>query len=232
MIVDSLSFSKVWIVIAAYNESAVIKSVLNNLLKIFPNVIVVDDCSTDDTRSEVSSTCALLVSHPVNLGQGAALQTGIDFALDSGAEVIVTFDADGQHRVSDAVSLVKGILIDEADIICGSRFLGVDSVTMPISKKFLLICAALFTRLTTGIKVTDAHNGLRAMSKKAASQIQITQNRMAHASEIISQIGVHKLRYKEYPVVIEYTKYSLAKGQKIHNAVNILIDLLLGRISK
>jgi len=108
----------------------------------------------------------------------------------------------------------------------------VDSVTMPRAKRLTLRCAATFTRLSTGIPVTDAHNGLRALSRSAAKKIRITQNRMAHASEIIAQIKVKHLRYKEYPVQIIYSEYSIAKGQKISNSINILIDLFFGRISK
>ena len=103
---------------------------------------------------------------------------------------------------------------------------------MPATRRATLRLAALFTRISSGVPVTDAHNGLRALSRKAASCLRITQNRMAHASEIIAQIRPQNLRYKEYPVQIIYTEYSIAKGQKLSNAVNILIDLLFGRISK
>ena len=128
--------------------------------------------------------------------------------------------------------LARAVDAGEADIVCGSRFLGLESVAMPPSRRATLRLAALFTRLSCGVPVTDAHNGLRALSRKAASRLRITQNRMAHASEIIAQVRTNRLRYKEYPVQIIYTDYSMAKGQKISNAVNILIDLLFGRISK
>ena len=227
-----MDVSTTWLVIAAFNEGGMIAEVIKDVLPTFPHIVVVDDGSGDDTAIIACNAGATVVRHPVKQGQGAALQTGIDFALVSGAQIIVTFDADGQHRIEDALTLARAIDNDEADIVCGSRFLGVDSVTMPRAKRLTLRCAATFTRLSTGIPVTDAHNGLRALSRSAAKKIRITQNRMAHASEIIAQIKVKHLRYKEYPVQIIYSEYSIAKGQKISNSINILIDLFFGRISK
>ena len=218
--------------IAAYNEGAMVADVIRNAVPTFPNIVVVDDGSRDDTAAIACAAGATVIRHPINLGQGAAIQTGIDFALGEGAAIVVTFDADGQHRVEDAMLLARAVDAGEADIVCGSRFLGLESVAMPPSRRATLRLAALFTRLSCGVPVTDAHNGLRALSRKAASRLRITQNRMAHASEIIAQVRTNRLRYKEYPVQIIYTDYSMAKGQKISNAVNILIDLLFGRISK
>jgi glycosyltransferase involved in cell wall biosynthesis len=227
-----MDLSKVWLVIAAFNEGGMITDVIKHAIATFPNVVVVDDGSTDTTATLACEAGSTVICHPINLGQGAAIQTGIDFALISGADIIVTFDADGQHRIEDALTLARAIDQNEADIVCGSRFLGVESTTMPATKRLTLKLAAIFTRLSSGVPVTDAHNGLRAISRSAAQKIRITQNRMAHASEIISQVKSLKLRYKEYPVQILYTDYSIAKGQKISNAINILIDLLFGRISK
>lgn len=209
-----------------------ITDVIKRAVTTFPNIVVVDDGSSDTTATLACEAGATVICHPINLGQGAAIQTGIDFALMSGADTIVTFDADGQHRIEDALTLARAIDQKEADIVCGSRFLGIESTTMPATKRLTLKLAALFTRFSSGVPVTDAHNGLRAISRSAAKKLRITQNRMAHASEIISQIKSLKLRYKEYPVQILYTEYSIAKGQKISNAINILIDLLFGRISK
>lgn len=227
-----MDLSKVWLVIAAFNEGAMIADVIKHAVATFPNIVVVDDGSSDTTATLACEAGATVICHPINLGQGAAIQTGIDFVLMSGADIIVTFDADGQHRIEDALTLASAIDQNEADIVCGSRFLGVESTTMPATKRLTLKLAALFTRFSSGVPVTDAHNGLRAISRSTAQKIRITQNRMAHASEIISQVKSLKLSYKEYPVQILYTDYSIAKGQKISNAINILIDLLFGRISK
>lgn len=226
-------YPTVWVVIPAYNEATVIGNLLLNVLQTFQNVIVVDDCSSDATDIIAWEAGANVIRHPVNLGQGAALQTGIQYCVgEQDTEVIVTFDADGQHRVEDALSMVEMIRRNEADIVCGSRFLGVRAEKLPIVRRFVLKVAALFTRLTTGVKVTDAHNGLRAMSRDAAAKIKLEQNRMAHASEVVHQIGRLKLRYAECPIQVRYTEYSLKKGQKLTNMFNIIIDLYLGRFLK
>ena len=170
-----------------------------------------------------------MVAHPLNLGQGAALQTGIDYALAQDAEIIVTFDADGQHRVSDIVRLTAALVDEQADFALGSRFLG-NAPNLPMARRLMLQAATLFTRLTTGLAITDTHNGLRAMTRRGAAAIRLRQNRMAHASEFLSQIAVSGLRYVERPVTIEYTAYSLAKGQNMRDAVLILLDLFAHRL--
>lgn len=220
-----------WIVIAAYNECVVIRKVIENLKLEWPNVVVVDDGSSDNTGEEASSAGALVITHPVNLGQGAALATGIQFCVEISAEYIVTFDADGQHHVEDIAPLVQKASEPGIDIVIGSRFLG-HTENMPAKKRLVLKAAVLFTRLTTGLKVTDAHNGFRCLTLSAAKKIEIKQNRMAHASEILDEIANHKLRVAEMPVTITYTEYSIAKGQKITNSINILIELLLERLHK
>lgn len=224
--------SSAWLIIAAFNEEFTITGVITDAIATFPNIVVVDDGSKDRTTELAAKAGAHVVRHPINLGQGAALQTGIDFALRKGAEIFITFDADGQHRIEDAVKMAEAIERGEADIICGSRFLGIDPVGMPIRRKIIIKMAAIFTKLTTGMPVTDAHNGLRAFSRHTAKTIRITQNRMAHASEFVSQIKTWQLRYKEMPVQIKYTSYSMKKGQKLINLVNILTDLFMGKITK
>lgn len=224
--------ASVWVVIAAYNEGSVIADVISNAAKTFDNVVVVDDGSSDATADFAVAAGATVVEHPINLGQGAALQTGIDFALSQGATAIITFDADGQHRVEDARRMVKFLTDKKLDIVCGSRFLSIKSESLPLKRKVLLKAAALFTRITTGMPVTDAHNGLRVLSKKAAEKIRITQNRMAHASEIIAQVHRQNLSFAEFPVEIIYSEYSLSKGQKMSNSINILLDLFFARIGK
>lgn len=219
---------RVWVVIAAYNEAGVIGRVINEVKRHGYTVVVVDDGSSDLT-AEASAAAHVLIRHPVNLGQGAALQTGIRFALESGADVIVTFDADGQHRAADIEKLVQAIRIADVDFVLGSRFLG-GSDGMPVSRRLLLKAGTLFTQLTTGLRVSDTHNGLRAMTPRGAAVVRLRQNRMAHASEILSQIAASRLRYIEAPVTIEYSAYSLAKGQTISDALMILLDLFARRL--
>ena len=219
----------VWVVIAAYNEARVIGQVVASLCAAPYRVVVVDDGSTDGTAEAAAAAGAILVRHPINLGQGAALQTGIELALSRGAGTIVTFDADGQHRAADVAKLVDALAAERADFALGSRFLGT-TLEMPASRKILLRAATWFTRLTTGLKLTDAHNGLRAMTRRGALSIRLRQNRMAHASEILGQIAASGLEYVEVPVTIEYSGYSLAKGQRSGDFVAILLDLFARRL--
>ncbi len=150
-------------------------------------------------------------------------------ALAQGAQVIVTFDADGQHRIADIPRLVEALAAEQADFALGSRFLG-RSPNIPALRRLLLKAATLFTRLTTGLELTDTHNGLRAMSRRGAAALRLRQNRMAHASELIAQIAGSGLRYVERPVTIDYSAYSLAKGQKLRDTFLILVDLFARRL--
>jgi polyprenyl-phospho-N-acetylgalactosaminyl synthase len=214
----------VWIVVPAFNEAQAIASVLADLRRTGYQIVVVDDGSADATAELAMQAGATVVRHPVNLGQGAALQTGIKFALLRGANFIVTFDADGQHRVDEIATLLSALVLHRADFALGSRFLG-RAANMPTSRRLLLQAAISFTRATTGLAITDAHNGLRAMTRRGAQTINLRQNRMAHASEILDQIAASGLKYVEVPITIEYSSYSLGKGQRSSAAVDILIDL-------
>lgn len=224
-----VSRAQVHVVIPAYNEGRVISRVVSDVKRAGYTVVVVDDGSSDSTADRARAAGATVVAHPFNLGQGAALQTGIDYALAQEAECIVTFDADGQHRVADIAGLTEALLRERADFALGSRFLG-QAPNLPRLRRLLLQAATAFTRLTTGLQLTDTHNGLRAMTRRGAAAIRLRQNRMAHASEFLSQIAGSGLRYVEQPVTIEYSAYSLAKGQNIGDAVLILLDLFARRL--
>jgi glycosyltransferase involved in cell wall biosynthesis len=232
----------IWVVIAAFNEARVVADVVAGVVRRGYPVVVVDDGSTDDTAKRAAArahsrskngvaSLAYVVRHPVNLGQGAALQTGIDFALQRGAEIIVTFDADGQHRAADIERLVAALREGPADFALGSRFLG-RAIAISTSRRLLLRAATLFTKLTTGLRLTDTHNGLRAMTRRGAERIRLRQNRMAHASEILAQIAASGLPYVEVPVRIEYTAYSVGKGQRLGDALTILLDLFARRLTR
>ncbi len=195
------------------------------------NLVVVNDGSNDRTRDRAATAGASVVSHPINLGQGAALKTGIDYALSQGADILVTFDADGQHRVSDIPTLLAALARERADFALGSRFLG-QSPDMPPVRRLLLSGATLFTTLTTGLRLTDTHNGLRAFTRRGAAALRLRQNRMAHASEILADIADSGLGYVEVPVTVDYTAYSLAKGQRASDFVMILLDLFARRLHR
>lgn len=220
-----------WVVIPAFNESAKISEVVRDVLGSFAHVVVVDDGSVDDTGAQARAAGASIIVHPINLGQGAALQTGMEFALRQGARWLVTLDADGQHDPADACAMLAFAREHALDVCLGSRFLG-RTEGMTTSRRLLLKLALAFQTVTSGVRLTDAHNGLRVLSANAARRIRLRQNRMAHASEIIDIIAREKLRFREFPVTIRYTSYSKAKGQTALGALNIVVDLLLGRLGK
>ena len=223
------SSGSLWIVIAAFNEARRIGSVLDGVLRVARNVVVVDDGSTDGTSREVLKRNVWLLVHPANLGQGAALQTGIEFALTLRATSIVTFDADGQHQPEDIPRMIAMLEANGADFALGSRFLG-QADGIPLSRKYLLRLSILFTRALSGVKLSDAHNGLRAMTRRGAERINLRFNRMEHASEFVDQIARSGLKFVEVPVRIVYSPDTLAKGQRTAAAFGLGVRLLLDRI--
>ena len=220
-----------WIVIPAYMEETVIAQTIYDARSRFKNVVDVDDVSADATATVAFAACAHVIKHPINLGQGAALQTAIDYAVLKGARFIATFDADGQHTITDVVDMLKILRLGELDVVLGSRFIGA-AVGISVARRLLLRAAIIFTRVTTGLTLTDAHNGLRVFTRAGIKKIELRQNRMAHASEILEQIAQQKLRYVEHGNTICYTAYSVAKGQRASNSVSILMDLFVGRLRK
>ena len=215
-----------WVVIPMYNEGPVVGDVVAEVLRAFPQVVCVDDGSSDESADAAHAAGAWVVSHPINLGQGASLQTGFEFALrDPEMTEIVTFDADGQHQVADAVEMVNRLRAERLDVVIGSRFLD-RRTKVGVLKRVVLRMAVFFTRLTTGMRLTDSHNGLRVIGRDLLERIHLRQNRMAHASEILDQIGSANAAWAEHPTHIVYSDYSKSKGQSLLNSVNILVELL------
>ncbi|HTN73827.1 MAG TPA: glycosyltransferase family 2 protein [Pirellulaceae bacterium] len=225
------SANQVWVVVPAYNEGQRLSRTLNSLTAAFANVVVVNDGSRDDTELHARKWPVWVVSHPINRGQGAALQTGLKFALAQGAEAIVTFDADGQHSVSDVAGMLRTLDEKQVDAVLGSRFLG-KTEGMPRSRWIILKLGVLFTRITSQIKVTDTHNGLRVFSRRAAERIRITMDHMEHASEILDEIRRKELSFCEYPVTIRYTAETMEKGQSSLNGLRIVFKLLLAKVMR
>ena len=220
------------IIIPAYNEGSAILNTIKGIPKKFTNIICVDDGSSDDTSEQIKKTRALLVKHPINLGQGAAIQTGIEYALlDPSIKYFVTYDADGQHRIEDVEKMLSHLKQKKLDIVLGSRFLGA-AENINAKKRTILKLAVRFSNATTGLKLTDTHNGLRVFNRHAAESMQLKMPDFSHASEIIERIAEKKLKYEEVPVTIIYTDYSLSKGQSMINAVNISFDMLLNKVIK
>lgn len=212
-----------WVVIAAFNEGRVIRSVVREIVAQGWSVVVTDDGSQDDTFAQARVPGVVVLRHVLNLGQGAALQTGIDYAVLQGAAHIVTFDADRQHAAADIPRLLEAMA--DADVALGSRFLGhLEGARGP--RRALLKLAVIVSNALIGIKLTDAHCGLRAFRASAAPALRLTQERMAHASELLRKVARSGLRVVEVPVTIRYDNYSTAKGQRGVEAVRIMFDYL------
>lgn len=221
--------SDVWLMIPVYNEAPVVADVIRNAAKSFPNIVAVDDGSTDGSGQQIALTTACLVTHPVNLGAGAAMQTGVEFARQQpGARYFVSFDADGQHRIEDALRMVARLRVEPLDIIIGSRFHG-DISHIPRMKRVVLKSATALSPRGRRLGMTDSHNGLRAFNAKVAAEMNITSNGMAHAPEIIGMIDSKGWRFAEEPVHIVYSDYSIGKGQSLLNGVNIIFDSAVRR---
>jgi glycosyltransferase involved in cell wall biosynthesis len=219
----------VWLVIPVYNEAPVIAAVVGNALRTFPNIVCVDDGSRDGSAEQIAGSRARLVRHPVNLGQGAAIQTGVEYARrQPGARFFVTFDADGQHQVDDVLRMVRRLRTEPVDIVVGTRFRGEDS-HIPLLKRVVLKAAVKLSPRGRRLGLTDSHNGLRAFNRTVADGLDITSNGMGHAPEIVEMIDVKGWRVAEEPVTILYTDYSVAKGQSLLNGVNIVFDSAVRR---
>jgi len=221
---------KTFIVIAAYNEGKSITKVISGLKHAgYNDIVVVDDGSKDNTYDIALNAGATVLRHVINRGQGASLKTGIDYSLRNGAELIVTFDADGQHRVEDLKAMITPVKNGKCDITLGSRFL--KPVDMPFFRRLTLKIAILVVWLFYGAKMTDAHNGFRVMNRKAAQAINITSDRMEHASQIVEEIYKKKINFKEIPVVILYTDYSMQHGQgSFMQGIKVFARMILRRI--
>lgn len=214
------------IIIPAYFEEGAIGKVVKEVKKDFDLVICVNDGSNDGTATEAKNSGAIVLNHLTNIGQGGALETGIKYSLTlPKVEYLVTFDADGQHRIEDVKKMLRNIESGAIDIVLGSRFLG-EKNDIPALKILLLKAATIFTRITTGLQLTDTHNGLRVFNRAYAEKVNLRNYGMAHASEMLEIIKKGNFRYKEVPVRINYTDYSKAKGQPMINAVNIVFDLI------
>ena len=225
--------SEVFIVIPAFNEGPVLRSTVAGLAPFGYTVVVVDDGSAVPAASYLGGLNAYCLRHVVNLGQGAALRTGVEFALARDAAVVVHFDADGQHSPELVERLIEPIVSGRCEVALGSRFLDEnDRLLVPRPKRVLLRIGAVVSWMFTGVRLSDTHNGFRAFSRMAAGKIQMQENGFAHATEILGLIRRAKLSYTEVPVTIRYTDYSRAKGQKMSNSFNIVIDLMLRKLFK
>lgn len=211
-------------IVPAYNEEKRISSVIQSLLSHVDEVVVVDDCSSDETASLAKKTGATVLRHKINLGQGAALETGHAYARERGAQYVLHFDGDGQFSVKDIIPALEKLKQEQADVILGSRFLDNRSRVPWFKRAVLLPAGVCINKLCTGLKLSDAHNGFRILNANALDKIRITYDRMAHATEIISLIKKHNLKHIEFPVQVVYHAY----GQGTIAGFRILKDLVFG----
>jgi len=228
-------YPDVWIVIPAFNEAAVIGEVIADVRSVFDHVVCVDDGSTDGTGETARRAGAHLVRHPINLGQGAAIQTGVEYARKQpGARVFATFDADGQHRVKDVAAMIDRLCAGDVDVVIGTRFSKDQGGSRPPFLKRIVLQTA--TRLSPSgrrLGLTDTNNGLRVFNKKVADGLDIRMSGMSHANEFVMLIAENHWRVVEQPVEVLYTEYSKSKGQPLLNGVNIIFDgFLRGRMPR
>jgi len=205
----------------------VVRKTVEEVLMKGYSVVIVDDCSKDNSKKQLAGLPVYYLRHRVNMGQGAALQTGIDFAKKKGAEYFVTFDADGQHDINDIPGMLMFLNKENADIVFGSRFLPGAKSNVSKSRSFALNLGRYINYFVSGILLSDSFNGLRLLSRNAVGKIRITENRMAHPSELMMQTAARKLKYAEYPVAIHYSDYSKRKGLKNRDGLKILFEIFL-----
>ena len=230
---DLKNLPGIYILIPAYNEAEKIESVISGLKNEgYSNILIVDDGSKDKTRQKALKAGAQVLTHIINRGQGSALKTGIAYLRENmSPDIIVTFDADGQHQAKDIERLIQPILEEKIDIVLGSRFLKKKS-NAPFLRKTILKAGIFFTNFISKIQLTDTHNGLRALGRNAINSIEISHRGMEHASDIIDEITKNNLSYKEVPVEIIYSDYSKTKGQKNLGFIKMGIKILIKKITE
>jgi len=219
---------KIICVVPAYNEESEIFKVVSELKKQVDEVVVIDDGSIDATKKIATVAGAVVLIHLINRGQGAALKTGTEYALEKKADIIIHFDGDGQFVATDIINFIKAIDEKKYDIVFGSRFIAANTKNeIPRFKKYIIIpLARLANKLFLGIRLTDPQSGFRAMNKKAAELIDWQQDDMAHCSEILFLTNKHKLNFCEVPIKVIYKNF----GQRLSGGFKILKDLLITRV--
>jgi glycosyltransferase involved in cell wall biosynthesis len=224
------AWDDVVVIVRVYNEAQVVGQVISELIGAGLRVIAVDDASTDTSVEEIDKAGAFRVSHPINLGAGGALQTGIEAALTfTDCRYVACFDADGQHRLEDLLGMI-GRIREGYDVVMGSRFLE-ETTEMSWLRRTILKTAARFLNRGDGVQLTDAHNGLRIIARHVAADIKLSHAGMAYASELEEALTNPRYRITEFPVHILYTDYSRSKGQPLLNSINILAEILAHRVS-
>lgn len=211
--------------VPAYNEENTIATVIHSLMPEVDAVVVIDDASTDNTAALAEQAGAFVILHPLNRGQGAALETGHEYARQMGADYVLHFDADGQFDTKDIEPALQTLKSSGAEILFGSRFLGKSS-NIPWTKQYIIFpLGKIMNRFFGSLPLSDVHNGFRILSRDALQKIYITQDRMAHATEIPVLTKRYGLKHVEFPVHVTYHEY----GQGGLGGLQILKDLFTGK---
>ena len=215
--------NNVFVVLAAYNESDNIKVVLKELKKDYKNIIVVDDGSKDNTFNIAKKEGIIALKHVVNMGKGAAMKTGCDYAIKKGAKILILIDADGQHQPKEVKKFIKAIKGN--DIVFGYRKF---SNEMPFILRFGNSCINKVTKLLFGLNLKDTQGGFRALTAQAYQKIRWDSIDYAMESEMIANAGKKRLKYKEIPIETIYSdRY---KGTTVLDGIKIVINMILWRL--
>jgi glycosyltransferase involved in cell wall biosynthesis len=208
---------KVIIGIPAFNEEKNIGSIVAKLKIKYDHVIVCDDGSSDMTETIASSLGAIVVKHSKNLGYGAAIKTIFNESKKIDGDVLVTFDADGQHQISEIDSVLKPLFENKADIVIGSRFLGTTK-NLPKYRKFGIKTITGLTNTMTGSNLSDAQSGFRAYSKNVLNEISPTDSGMGISTEILIKSSNKNMKITEVPITISYENNSHSQEPISHGA--------------
>ena len=219
-------FSDILIIMPAYNEESKIKEVISDLFSAgFTDIVVIDDGSHDNTCKEVQKTKATLLKHPINIGLGGALATGLEFARQNNFEYAITVDSDGQHAINDVKKIAVEVKKNKHDFIIGSRLKSMKNVNaLRFYGNHLMDLA---TAVLCGKYFQDTQSGLRAFNKNGIFNIKPTSSGYEVSSEIIIQATKKKLKTSTIGISAIYTEYSIKKGQKISNALRVIRRLVV-----
>lgn len=224
---------KTIIVIPAYNEEKKINEVIKKVKPLVEEVIIVDDGSSDQTVRVAQEQGVIVLKHLINRGQGAALETGNQYALKQKADIVVHFDADGQFSAEEIKDIIRPIERGEAEVVFGSRFLGKKSEIPWFKEKIIIPLAGLVNKLLLNVSLSDPQSGFRALSKKAVEKIRIENDGMAHCSEILYKVFKNNFKVKEVPITVIYRGFGqgiLSGRGRGSGGLKVIRDLLLAKL--
>jgi len=222
----SVNKSNILIILPAYNEAQVIENVLLDIKKQgYVNICLVDDGSVDNTGEIAQQQGVEILTHPINRGAGAAIQTGITFAKKKGYEFAILIDSDGQHLPEDIENLFKKMQESDADIVIGNRFFGSVNTVPKIRITYNKI-ANIITNFFCKNNYADTQSGFRLLNRNAIEKINLKNRDFGFCSEMIIEAEKLNLRIEETPIRVLYTEYSMNKGQNLREGVRTARSIL------